>query len=231
MKKLVAFASSLAIAVAGFGLTAGPASANVFDTPPENAIVSEGNGAAVFLGLGGDKQNALFWRPTKKYDSERMLYQVQRSDGAIVVSKSSRTNYTDKQLKPNTKYGYTLTSYKQTKITKGKKKGKYKTKRVGKNYIEVLTIPGQIQGLYSPGGRDLVWQTPFEQSQPMQYNIYVNNNLWIERYEGTSYTFPAEVDMGRYGPGDPVRTSTVAIKAVNQTGEAKKGGTFQLDLG
>lgn len=226
MKKLVAFVSSLAIAVAGFGLTAGPASANVFDTPPDNAIVSEGNGAAVFLGLGGDKQTSLFWRPTKKYDSERMLYQVQRSDGAIVVSKSSRTSYTDKQLKQNTKYGYTLTSYKQTKIEKGKNKGKYKTKRVGTNYIEVLTLPGNIQGLYSPGGRSLVWQPPFELSQPVQYNIYVNNNLWIERYEGTSYTFPAEVSMNK-APAN----STVKIKAVNETGESRDAGLYPLYLG
>lgn len=231
MKKLVALVASTSIALAGMGLAAAPASANVFDTPPDNAIVSEGNGAAVFLGLGGDEKNALFWRPTKKYDSERMLYQVQRSDGAIVVSKSSRTSYTDKQLKPNTKYGYTLTSYKQTKITKGKKKGKYKTKRVGKNYIEVLTIPGQIQGLYSDGPRSLVWQPPYEKSQPMQYNIYVNGNLWQERFDGTSYVFPPEVDMGRYGPGDNPRTSSVVVKAVNETGEAKNGGTFQLDLG
>jgi hypothetical protein len=208
------------------------ASADVFDSPPENAIISEGNGAAVFIGLGGKDQVQLNWRPTKKYEEAKMLYQVQRSDGAILVSKTSATNFTDRQLTPNTKYGYTLTSFlsetKERTIKKGKKKGqkvkKTQVSNVGQNYIEVLTLPGEIQGMYSPKARAIVWQPPLNQSEPLTYNIYAGSNLWLGNYTGLSYEFPSDVSFGS-------KETQIQVKAVNATGEAPKGSAVKVAFG
>lgn len=56
-----------------------------------------------------------------------MLYQVQRSDGAMLVSKTSASSLKDINLLPNTSYGYILTVYKSIKkevtIQSGPSKG------------------------------------------------------------------------------------------------------------
>jgi hypothetical protein len=208
------------------------ASADVFDSPPENAIISEGNGAAVFIGLGGKDQVQLNWRPTKQYEEAKMLYQVRRSDGAILVSKTAATNFTDRQLLPNTAYGYTLTSFlsetKERTIKKGKKKGQKVTrtqvKNVGENYIAVLTLPGEVQGMYSPKARAVIWQPPVNQTEPLTYNIYAGSNLWLANYSGLSYEFPANISFG-------TKDVQVKVVAVNATGEAPKGSTVKVAFG
>jgi hypothetical protein len=168
-------------------LAGGPAKA-LDEPPPPNAIVSEGNGAAVFIGYGADKSVNLSWRPSKKYEGGDMLYQVQRSDGAMLESKTSAASFRDINLTPNTIYGYTLITFQSIKkkylVTKGPSKGqtiiRTTTKRVGRNQIDVLTLPSMVVGIQATTGldsADLVWQPPQYVANPVTYSVYLGPNL------------------------------------------------------
>jgi hypothetical protein len=157
--------------------------------PPPNAIVSEGNGAAVFIGYGADKGVSLSWRPSKKYEGASMLYQVQRGDGAMLESRTSAASFNDINLLPNTNYGYILTAFQSIKksyvITKGPSKGqtivRTTTKRVGRNSINVLTLPSMVVGLNSPSVTTttltLAWQPPQYTANPVTYSVIMNSNV------------------------------------------------------
>ena len=181
----------IAILAVMTGLTLGlmPAgNAQAEDTPPPNAIVSEGNGAAVFIGYGGDKVVNLSWRPSKKYESSNMLYQVQRSDGAMLESKTSASECKDVDLLPNTVYGYTLITYKALKksytVTSGASKGqtitRTVTKRVGRNAINVMTLPSMVVGLTASAdltSMTLTWLPPQYTANPVTYTVTMDGNV------------------------------------------------------
>lgn len=181
----------IAILAAMTGLTLGMlpwGSAQAEDTPPPNAIVSEGNGAAVFIGYGGDKVVNLSWRPSKKYESANMLYQVQRSDGAMLESKTSAAEFKDVDLTPNTVYGYTLITFKALKKTytvqsgpsKGQTITRTVTKRVGRNQINVMTLPSMVVGLTGQAGLDnmsLTWLPPQYTANPVTYTVTLDGNV------------------------------------------------------
>ena len=185
MKRFAALTATMALALVGMG--AGPAHADT--PPPPNAIVSEGNGAAVFIGYGGDKQVSLSWRPSKKYEGASMLYQVQRSDGAMLESRTAAAMYKDVNLTPNTTYGYILIAFqsikKQFTVTKGPSKGqtitRTVTKRVGRNEINVLTLPSMVVGLTAPRitttSIALTWQAPQYTANPVTYSVVCNGNV------------------------------------------------------
>jgi len=184
MKRTAVLTLVLGLSLAGF--VAGPAQAD--DQPPPNAIVSEGNGAAVFIGYGADKAVNLSWRPSKKYEGATMLYQVQRSDGAMLESRTSASTFRDVSLTPNTAYGYTLITFQSVKKTYVIKKGASKgqtitrtvTKRVGRNQINVLTLPSMVVGLSTTStldSIDLTWQPPQYTSSPVTYNVVMNGNV------------------------------------------------------
>ena len=175
-----------------------------------NAIVSEGNGAAVFIGYGGNRQVELQWRPSKQYDAATILYQVQRSDGAMLESKKQSTNYIDKNLQPNTEYTYALTVFQlveKTSIVKGQKITKTLTKVVGKNKITVLTLPSMVVNMRAPlqdtslrtdasvtnyCSFDVVaeWEAPINATNsPITYSVYLNGNLIAYGITATSYRF------------------------------------------
>jgi hypothetical protein len=168
-------------------LSAAPAHAEDAPPPP-NAIVSEGNGAAVFIGYGADKAVNLSWRPSKKYEGATMLYQVQRGDGAMLESKTSGSSFKDVNLTPNSTYAYTLITFQSVKRTYVIKKGASKgqrvtrtvTKRVGKNQISVLTLPTMVVGLSATSTLDtvdLAWQAPQYTANPVTYKVVMNGNL------------------------------------------------------
>jgi len=175
--------------VTGLALGAMPAgTAQAEDSPPPNAIVSEGNGAAVFIGYGGDKSVNLSWRPSKKYESANMLYQVQRSDGAMLESKTSASEFKDVDLTPNSVYGYTLITFKALKktytMTSGPSKGqtitRTVTRRVGRNQINVMTLPSMVVGLTASAGLDsmsLTWQPPQYTANPVTYTVTMDGNV------------------------------------------------------
>jgi hypothetical protein len=177
---------TLAMGMALAGLVANPAQAE--DQPPPNAIVSEGNGAAVFIGYGADKAVNLSWRPSKKYEGATMLYQVQRGDGAMLESRTSASTFRDVNLTPDAVYGYTLITFQSVQKTYVIKKGASKgqtitrtiTKRVGKNQINVLTLPTMVVGLSATStvdSIDLAWQPPQYTSTPVTYNVVMNGNV------------------------------------------------------
>ena len=157
--------------------------------PPPNAIISEGNGAAVFIGYGDDKGVSLSWRPSKKYEGASMLYQVQRGDGAMLESRTAAASFKDISLLPNTNYGYILTAFQSIKknyvITKGPSKGqtivRTTTKRVGRNSINVLTLPSMVVGLNAPSVTAttiaLAWQPPQYTANPVTYSVIMNGNV------------------------------------------------------
>ena len=98
-------------ALAVSALLTASAPAAIAEDSNRNAIISEGNGAAVFIGYGGDLSVDLEWRPSKQFDASQMLYQVQRSDGPMLVSRTRAESFKDRNLRPNTYYTYNLTVY------------------------------------------------------------------------------------------------------------------------
>lgn len=173
-----------------------------------NAIISEGNGAAVFIGYGGERSVALQWRPSKNYDAATLLYQVQRSDGAMLESKKQVLAYTDINLQPNTFYTYILTTYQlveKTAIVKKQRITKTYTKVLGKNQITVLTYPGMVVNFqantdpssfaFSPGSASgcvfnsfLTWEPPQNSEKaPISYTVRLNGNVMAYGLGVTSY--------------------------------------------
>lgn len=201
------------------------------ETIPPNAIVSEGNGAAVFIGYGEDKKIFLQWRPSKKYESAKMLYQLQRSDGAMLESKTAANSYRDQGLLPNTTYTYTLTTFrsitKVVTIAKGPQKGEKTTKtivkRVGTNTITVLTLPSQVVALQqtaeTPTTATITWQPPQYMANPVTYSVYLNGNL--QGYELTNYTFTITGLEAK-------KSYTIKVSTVNAAGEAAYNSSINV---
>lgn len=209
---------------------------------PANAIISEGNGAAVFAGYAsGAGKISLRWDPERKYADSTILYQVQRSDGAMLLSKSRATSFNDMNLAPNTNYTYTLTTFEQTSrdVPMRNKKGKVTkvngrvmtmkktiTKAVGKNEITVATIPGQVIGLtvdlpqtkpYNGKGLVLSWSPPQESAIPLTYSVAINGNLRAVGLTTPSYT---EKDPFTLSTTSNVRYEVTATNSSGTGGKA-----------
>lgn len=213
-----------------------------------NSIVSEGNGAAVFIGTGGDRQVTLAWRPSRTYDAATLLYQVQRSDGAMLESKKQSTEFVDKNLQPSTTYRYTLTVFQITE-KKAKVNGQWitksYTKTVGKNSISVLTLPGPVLNLKSTssGARyevipsaaclndvTLAWDAPQNAaSDQITYTVVMGSNVMAQKVSTLSYTVtsvPAFKDntftvYAENPTGLGVQTSKITVSAL--TGDKRPG--------
>ena len=227
------FATIVAIsALLVCGLATVPAHADTAPPPP-NAIISEGNGAAVFIGYGDDKFVALSWTPSKQYEAATMLYQVQRSDGAMLVSKTSASSLKDINLLPNTSYGYILTVYKSIKKevtiqsgpSKGQKITRTVTKRVGRNSINVLTLPSMVVGLISPAKTPtsitLAWQAPQYTANPVTYSVIVDGNVMA--YGLTTGGFQVNgLESGK--------THSVTVLTENASGAAKNNADLSIAL-
>lgn len=220
MRKITAVLAGLALALVA--LPAPPAQAD--DIPP-NAIVSEGNGAAVFIGYGGDRTVDLSWRPSKKYEDATMLYQVQRSDGAMLESKTRAASLTDRNLQPNTNYTYRLTVFQsivKTFVENGEDVKRTITKRVGTNSITVLTLPTMVVGLTAipaPGGViNVNWQPPQNAANsPITFSVLLDDNVMAYGLTVFSYSLTG-VTAGR--------THTVKVVAENAAGQAKTNATI-----
>lgn len=214
-------------------LASGPAKA-IDEPPPPNAIVSEGNGAAVFIGYGADKSVNLSWRPSKKYESAEMLYQVQRSDGAMLESRTSASSFKDVNLTPNTIYGYRLVTFQSVKkkylITKGPSKGqtiiRTTTKRVGRNDISVLTLPSMVVGLICPARTTtsitLHWEAPQYMANPVTYRVVVDGNDMAYGLTNGDYTVNG-LESGK--------THNVTVVVENSAGQSAKNADLNITLG
>lgn len=221
MKRAAVIALATGFMIAGLG--AGPAHADT--APPPNAIISEGNGAAVFIGYGVDKAVNLSWRPSKKYEGASMLFQVQRSDGAMLESRTAAASFQDVNLLPNTAYGYSLISFLAVKtsylITKGPSKGqtivRTKTKRVGTNRITVLTLPSMVVNLkvaaVTGDSATVTWEPPQYTANPVTYSVTMGGNVMAYGLTSGSYT----------ATGLTCATnSTITVIVQNAAGEAAK---------
>lgn len=186
------------------GLGGQPASA---EGGVANAIVSEGSGAAVFIGYGGNRQISLQWRPAKQYDSAVMLYQLQRADGPMLESRQQATTFVDLNLQPNTAYTYKLTVFqlvvKATKV-KGQVINKTITKTIGRNQITVTTDPSAVINLrgvlsnlrYVPLSQTncqydvtLTWEAPLNTAKtPVTYEVIWNNNIMVRGLSALTYS-------------------------------------------
>jgi hypothetical protein len=197
MKRFIPFVVGSLLLIAG---GAPPAQAET-PPPPPNAIVSEGNGAAVFIGYGADRSVELSWRPSKKYEAATMLYQVQRTDGAMLESKTSASKFTDVNLTHNTSYGYRLITFQSIKkkytVTRGPSKGQViyrtQTKRVGTNEINVLTLPSMVVGLTASvvgGAATLTWQPPQYSANPVGISVVIGGNVMAYDITTGTYSFP-----------------------------------------
>jgi len=196
MRRVAALALALGFMIAGVGVP----SATAETTPPPNAIISEGNGAAVFIGYGIDRAVNLSWRPTKKYEGAAMLFQVQRGDGAMLESRTAAAAFRDFNLLPNTAYGYSLISYLAVKksytITKGPSKGqtivRTLTKRVGTNRITVLTLPSMVVNLkvasIAGDTATITWEPPQYAQNPVTYTVTMGGNVMAYGMTTGSYT-------------------------------------------
>jgi hypothetical protein len=224
MKQFIPFVVGSLLLIAG---GAPPAQAET-PPPPPNAIVSEGNGAAVFIGYGADRQVQMSWRPSKKYEGASMLYQVQRGDGAMLESRTSASSFTDRNLLPNTTYAYSLISFQSLKktvvITKGPNKGqsitRTITKRVGTNTITVLTLPSMVVGLSATPNEDGIafnWQPPQYATNPFTYSVVMGGNLMA--YGMTTLTYA----VSGLGCG---KKATITVVVENAAGQAPKNASL-----
>lgn len=187
---------------------------SVAETTTRNAIISEKNGAAVFIGYGGERSVELSWRPSKEFEDSVMLYQVKRSDGPMLESKTRASSFVDKNLQPNTKYTYYLTVFQSVtkQVTlKGQKIQKTTTKNLGTNEITVLTLPSMVVNLRykiikttvpCTSSIELTWEAPEHFANQLKYSVTLNGNIMV------------------YGLSNSTRTYTIAnIVSVN-TGNA-----------
>jgi hypothetical protein len=224
MRRVAALALALGFVIAGLG--APPVQA---EEPPPNAIISEGNGAAVFIGYGGDRFVNLSWRPSKQYEGASMLYQVKRSDGAMLESLTAAASFRDINLLPNTTYGYTLITYQSLKktyvITKGPSKGqaitRTVTKRVGRNAINVVTLPSMVVNLrvaaISPDSFTLTWEPPQYMANPVTYSVVMGGNVMAYGLTSGSYTATGLTSNKSY---------VTVVVVENVTGQAPKNATL-----
>lgn len=222
MRKITALLAGLALA-----MVAMPAPAALADDIPPNAIVSEGNGAAVFIGYGGDRTVDLAWRPSKKYEDATMLYQVQRSDGAMLESKTRAASLTDRNLQPNTNYTYRLTVFQsivKTFTVNGEDVKRTITKRVGTNAITVLTLPTMVVGLTAttapatPGVINVNWQPPQNAvNSPITYSVLLDDNVMAYGLTVFSYTLTGVTNT---------KAHSVKVVSENAAGQAKANATI-----
>jgi hypothetical protein len=223
MNKTVATALAATLVLLG-----APGLAEAETTPPPNAIVSEGNGAAVFIGYGADKKVQLSWRPSKKYEGASMLYQVQRGDGAMLESRTAAASFTDVNLVPNTLYSYRLTSYQSLKktivLTKGPNKGQRVTrtitKRVGTNSVSVLTLPSMVVALTASGKADSIdftWQAPQYSANPVTYSVLIGGNVMAYGLTQGLYTVSG-LTCGK--------KATISVIVENAAGQAPKNASL-----
>lgn len=221
MKSRTALIAGLVVALAAFAAPGAVAE----ETPP-NAIVSEGNGAAVFIGYGGTRSVSLSWTPSKQYETASMLYQVQRSDGAMLVSKTRAASYVDPNLQPNTNYGYRLTVFQsivKNVTVNGEVVQKTITKRKGTNAITVLTLPEMVIGLTAVTHQtqiDLTWQPPQNAANsPITYSVKLDGNLMAVGLTTTTFSLPGLTAQSSY---------SVEVISENAAGMAKVNARLGL---
>lgn len=198
-----------------------------------NAIVSEGNGAAVFIGFGGDRQVDLSWRPGKQYEDSVMLYQVQRSDGPMLESKSRATSFTDRNLQPNSSYTYNLTVFQAVtkKVTvKGVKTQKTSLQRVGANSITVVTLPTMVVNVKaacsSLTALRIWWEKPQNAAlNQIAYSVVFAGNVVVSGLSPETLEYTIE-DLNLR----PYKSKDISVVAENSTGPAKTNAGITAPL-
>ena len=160
------------------------------------------------------------WRPSKKYEDATMLYQVQRSDGAMLESRTRASSLKDRNLQPNTNYTYRLTVYRsivKTVTVNGEDVKRTITRRVGTNSITVLTLPTMVVGFKAvpaAASISLTWQPPQNAANSrVTYSVELDNNVMAYGLDALSYVLSG-VACGR--------SHEVRVVAENDAGPARE---------